>query len=482
MASKKRFPHVRTAIALLATMAVAATAAACSSNSSTSSDTTTPAANKDEAAVNAYVYTYPLVSVEVTRRQQTNVPAPDPSKGVAPMNQLAPLAFLPDASFKNVVRPNVDTLYTSMLFDVSTEPVVVSVPPMGDRYHLFPLLDMWTNVDASPGTRTIDDAGKGYEFAIVGPNWKGELPAGVREYRLPTDAGWMIGRIQVNGADDVPNVIAIQNKLTAVPLSAHGKPYTPPQNTDIHPDWPAKQPVADYIHKLSPQEYWDLYYSALSHTQTRPDDKAILKQLADIGWSPDKKLDLATLPSTERAQWEQAFSTALSKIEADISNQPVNGWKTARKDIGDYGTHYGVRAVIAYAGLGANLPQDALYPGAHVDAKNQPLDSAHNYVLHFPADQIPPVHGFWSVTMYDGKGFFVENPINRYAVRGELLSKNPDGSVDIYIQREKPEPAKESNWLPAPESGNFNLMLRTYWPDEKIIDGTWNPPAVTIAN
>ncbi|MFD7845343.1 DUF1214 domain-containing protein [Nocardia sp. NPDC059764] len=123
-----------------------------------------------------------------------------------------------------------------------------------------------------------------------------------------------------------------------------------------------------------------------------------------------------------------------------------------------------------------------MYPGAHIDAKNQPLDSAHNYVLHFPADQIPPVHGFWSVTMYDGKGFFVDNPINRYALRGELLPKNPDGSVDIYIQREKPEPTKESNWLPAPESGNFNLMLRTYWPDEKIIDGSWNPPAVTIAN
>src|SRR5262249_5196239 len=159
--------------------------------------------------------------------------------------------FLPDAKFTAVVRPNVDTLYTSMLFDVSKEPLVVTVPPMGNRYHLFPILDMWTNVDASAGPRTIDDAGKGYQFAIVGPNWKGELPQGVHEYRLPTDSGWMVGRIQVDGPEDVPNVIAIQEKMTAAPLSSYGQPYTPPQNTEEHPDWPKDQAVAGYIHALS---------------------------------------------------------------------------------------------------------------------------------------------------------------------------------------------------------------------------------------
>ncbi|MEU1209032.1 DUF1254 domain-containing protein [Nocardia sp. NPDC005825] len=482
MARTPRFRPARAALALVATMAVAATAAACSSNSSTSSDTTTTAASSDDAMVNAYVYTYPLVSVEVTRRQQTNVPAPDPSMGVAPMNQLAPLAFLPDANFKNVVRPNVDTLYTSLLYDVAAEPLVIKVPPMGNRYHLFPILDMWTNVDASVGSRTVEDAGKGYEFAIVGPNWKGELPAGVREARIATDSGWMIGRIQVDGAEDVPNVIAIQNQLTAVPLSSYGKPYTAPQNTDLHPDWPSKEPVAEYIHKLSPQQYWDLYYSSLSHAQPRPDDKALLDQLAKVGWSPDKKLDLSQLPTADSTRWNEAFPKALSQIETDISATPVNGWKTARKNIGDYGTDYSARAIVSYAGLGANLPQDALYPGTFVDEKNQQLNSSHNYVLHFAADKIPPVHGFWSVTMYDGKGFFVENSINRYAVRGELLPKNPDGSVDIYVQREKPDAAKESNWLPAPESGDFNLMIRTYWPDQKVVDGSWNPPAVTVSN
>ncbi|GAB0102703.1 DUF1254 domain-containing protein [Nocardia sp. JMUB6875] len=427
----------------------------------------------------AYAYTYPLVSVEVTRRQSTNYPAPDPSIGAAPMNQLAPLHFLPNAQFTGVVRPNVDTLYTSMFFDVSAEPLVVSVPDMGGRYHLFPILDAWTNVDASAGPRTLGDV-HGYQFALVGPNFHGGLPEGVHEYRLPTDSGWMIGRIQVNGPDDVANVIAIQDKMTATPLSALGGAYTPPQNTDLHPDWPKDQEVAKYIHNLTPQQYWDLYYSSLSHTQTRPDDKALLDQLASIGWTPDKKLDLAALPADERTRWEQAWPKALSQIEVDMGKSEVNGWKIGRTGVGDYGTDYASRAVVAYAGLGANLPQDAIYPNTRVDEKNTQLNADHTYVLHFPAGQVPPVKGFWSLTMYDDRGFFVDNPINRYAVRGETLAKNPDGSVDIYIQRENPGPARESNWLPA--SGDFNVMMRTYWPDQAIIDGTWNPPAVTRTN
>ncbi|WP_051037188.1 DUF1254 domain-containing protein [Nocardia otitidiscaviarum] len=428
----------------------------------------------------AYIYTYPLVSVEVSRRQATNYPAPDPGIGSAPMNQLGHLHFLPDAGFTDVVRPNVDTVYTSMFFDVSAQPLVVSVPDMGGRYHLFPILDMWSNVDASAGPRTLDDQ-HGYQFAIVGPGFHGSLPAGVHEYRLPTDTGWMIGRIQVDGPDDLPNVIAIQDKMSAVPLDAYGSAYTPPVNTDIHADWPRVE-VAKYIHDLTPQQYWDLYYAALSHDQTRPGDDALLAQLATIGWHPDTELDLASLPQPERTRWEQAWPTALAQIEKDMGNTEVNGWTISRTGVGDYGTAYADRAVVAYAGLGANLPQDAIYPSARVDATGTQLNADHSYVLHFPADQVPPVKGFWSLTMYNDRGFFVDNPINRYAVRGEHVHTNPDGSLDIYIQRENPGAEKESNWLPAPAAGDFNVMLRLYWPEQRIVDGDWNPPAITRTN
>lgn len=471
-------------VAALVAMPALITASACSSsNSPPPRPGTTGGAAADDVsaiAVQAYVYTYPLVAVEVTRRQSTNVAATDPSTGAAPMNQLAHLGFLPTAEFTGVVRPNVDTLYTSMFFDVSAEPLIVTVPPMGDRYHLFPLLDMWTNVDASPGTRTVDDAGTGYEFAIVGPNWHGDLPEGVREYRSATDAGWMIGRIQVNGPEDMPAVIDLQNAMTAVPLSAHGTPYEPPGNADLRPDWPRGREVSRYIHDLSPQQYWDLFYSALSHDQPRPGDEVLLERLAAVGWSPTEKLDLAQLPDDERDVWEQAWPQALSQIEVDLGSEEVNGWLLARTGLGDYGTDYATRAVVAHGGLGANLPSDAVYPTVRVDDTGAQLNAANDYVLRFSPEDLPPVRGFWSLTLYDDRGFFVDNPLDRYALRGERLTTNPDGSVDVYVRHEPPGSDREANWLPTPETGDFNLMLRLYWPEAEILDGGWNPPPVQI--
>jgi hypothetical protein len=429
-----------------------------------------------DAAVKAYVYTYPLVSVEVTRRQSTNLPGPN-GRGAAPMNQFANLAFVPDASFTGVVRPNVDTLYSSLFYDVSREPLVINVPDMGHRYHLFPILDMWTNVQASPGNRTLGVL-PGYRFAITGPNWHGALPAGVREYSMPTDGGWIIGRIQVNGPDDLPAVAVIQQQLTATPLSGYDSAHTPTENIDLHPDWPQDQEVGAYIHALTPQEYWDLYYSSLSHNQPRPEDNDLLAELAEAGWAPDRKLDLAQLSDSIRNVWETAWPKSLTTIEVDLGGKPINGWNIARTGMGSYGADYDRRALVAHGGLGANLPEDAIYPNTRVDANGAMLNSDRNYVLHFDADELPPVNAFWSLTMYNDAGFFIANPLNRYAVRGETLRKNPNGSVDIYIQRQNPGPERESNWLPSPNAGEFNLMLRLYWPDTKILDGSWNPPGV----
>ncbi|MTE13939.1 DUF1254 domain-containing protein [Nocardia aurantiaca] len=472
MSSRSRQGKAIAALIISAMVAVGMTA--CSKNPSSEAGVSA------DAAVKAYVYSYPLVSVEVTRRQSTNVRQPD-GRGAAPMNQFANMAFLPDASFNGVVRANVDTLYSSMFYDVSKEPLVINVPDMGDRYYLLPILDMWTNVQASPGTRTLGPS-HGYQFAITGPNWHGSLPDGVREYKMPTDGGWIIGRIQVNGPEDIPAVAAIQQQLTAAPLSAYGTAYTPPENTDLHPDWPQGQEVGAYIHNLTPQQYWDLYYSSLSHNQPLPADKDLLDQLAKAGWTPDKKLDLASLSDSDRKTWENAWPKALSKIEANMGGKPVNGWNSAVSGMGTYGTDYDQRAVVAHGGLGANLPEDAIYPNTQTDADGTQLNSDRGHVLHFTADQIPPVHAFWSLTMYNQKGYFVANPVNRYAVRGERMQRNPDGSLDIYIQSQNPGPEHESNWLPAPDSADFNLLLRLYWPDTKVVDGTWNPPGVKAAS
>lgn len=440
----------------------------------------------EEAALAAYLYTYPLVSVEVTRQQSTNLDGDSSGSavGTAPMNELAHIPYLPDASFTSVVRPNVDTLYTSMFYDVSKEPMIINVPDMGDRYHLFQIMDMWTNVEGAPGTRTIDDTSGGYRFAIVGDRWRGTLPAGVHEYRVDTDTGWMLARTQVDGPEDVAAVNALQTQITAAPLSSYRTSGTsePSPDSATAPSTPspteAPPTVSDVIHSLSPQEYWDLYYSSLSHDQPRDEDKEFLAEMAKFGWSPYTRLNLDRMPERTRAVWETAWPKAIGMLDTPIGGEPVNGWSIQRTGIGDYGTDYVTRAVVARNALAANLPEDAIYPVTDIDSHGERLHSDHNYVLHFPAGQIPPVNAFWSLTMYDAEGYLVDNSADRYAVRGETLTKNADGSLDIYIQSENPGADKESNWLPAPSAGDFNVMLRAYWPDEDVIDGTWNPPAI----
>ena len=240
---------------------------------------------------------------------------------------------------------------------------------------------------------------------------------------MATDGGWIIGRIQINGPDDIAAVAAFQQRLSAVPLSGYGKPYAPPENTDLHTDWPKDQEVAAYIHHLTPRQYWDLYYCSLSHNQSRPEDKDLLAQLSTAGWAADKKLDLGALSESDRSMWQNGWTKALSKIEVDLGVQQVNGWQISRTDIGSYGSNYSARATVAHGGLGANLPEDAIYPATRVDANNGPLPSDRAYVLHLGKEQIPPVHAFWSLTKYNEKGFFVANPINRYAVRASVAEE-----------------------------------------------------------
>ncbi|WP_394618611.1 DUF1254 domain-containing protein [Lentzea sp. JNUCC 0626] len=403
--------------------------------------TPSTAVSAEQAALNAYLYTYPLVSVEVTRR----------GSGL-PANQLAHMPVVPDASFTDVVRPNVDTLYTSMFFDASAGPVIVTVPDMSERYHLFQLMDAWTNVGGSPGTRTID--ADGYRFAIAGPSWRGTVPSGVHLYRLPTDTGWMLGRIQLDGPDDLAAVRSLQQQITVeAPAAAQAKPTVP-----------------EVIESLTAQQYWDLYYASASHDQPRPQDKKFLREMKRHGWSPGDPVDLTKMPDA----WSSAWPKALASLGDELGGTPVNGWTTLLDGIGEYGTDYPRRAIVARHLLAANLPQDAVYPGTSVDSDERQLTGGNSYVLRFPADRLPPAHAFWSLTAYNAEGYLIDNPADRYAVRGEQLVPNADGSVDIHLQPAGTGP----NWLPTPESGEFSLVLRLYWPGQQVLDGNWHPPAV----
>ena len=429
-----------------------------------------------DIAAEAYVYAYPLVLMEMTRRVMTNVARP--TERGAPVNQFYHMRSVPDASFTDVVRPNADTLYSSMWFDVETEPLVVSVPDSGARYYLMPMLDMWTDVFAAPGKRTTGT--RAQTFAIVGPEWKGELPAGVREIRAPTAQGWLVGRTQVNGKLDYPAVHNFQDKITAVPLSAYGKPYEAPEGkVDAALDMSAP---AEQVAMMDPQKFFEVFAEATRKNPPHANDYPVLARIERIGIEPGTAFDFDRAPPEVQSALEAAPQAAQVRIDEAVArgSRMANGWAMPVNPIGTYGTDYAKRAGIARFGLGANTLEDAFYPSAGGKLSDVPLDSAKAYVIHFAKDQLPPARAFWSVSVYDERQLFPANPIARFALgdRDPLLF-NEDGSLELYLQRQSPGPEREANWLPTPGEGPFSVTMRLYWPKPEATDGTWSPPPVT---
>lgn len=426
-------------------------------------------------ATDAYVYGYPLVTMEMTRRIMTNVAAPAGTR--APMGQFARIREYPNAAFRDVTAPNADTLYTIAWADVGKEPWVLSLPDMKGRYYLFPLLDGWTTVFQSPGARTTGTGAQTY--AITGPGWKGTLPAGVTEYKSPTSLVWMLGRIYCTGTpEDYAAVHALQDQCRLVPLSAWGKDYTPPAAT-VDPKVDMKTAVREQVNALDAVSYFTLLAELMKTNPPTPADADTVARFAGIGLVPGQDFDRTKLKADFVARIPHiAFDRIMLQLKVGKSVKNVNGWLYDTVT-GIYGTDYLNRALVTAIGLGANRPQDAIYPMSLKDADGSDYDGAHKYVMRFAKGQLPPVKGFWSLTMYDADFFFVANPLNRYSISArQKLKENADGSTDLYIQNESPGADKESNWLPAPK-GKFQLMLRLYWPNEtppSIIDGTWSPP------
>ncbi len=428
-------------------------------------------------AQDAYIYGYPLVTMEITRRVVTNVADVQGTRG--PMGQFIKLRQYPDASFRDVTAPNADTLYTTAFIDVGKEPWVLSIPDMKDRYYLFPMLDGWTDVFQVPGKRTTGTGAQTY--AITGPGWRGTLPAGVKECKSPTSIVWLLGRIYCNGTpEDYAAVHALQDQCALVPLSAYGKAYTPSAGT-VDPSLDMKTPVRDQVNAMDAIAYFTLLAQLMKANPPAAADAPALAKFAKIGLVAGQDFDATKLNAdfVKRIP-EIAFDRIMLQFKVDKEVKDINGWGYTTKT-GLYGTDYFMRALVTAIGLGANRPQDAIYPTSLKDADGQAYNGANKYVMHFPKGQLPPVDGFWSLTMYDSNYFFIANSINRYSIsRRQNLQTNADGSTDLYIQNQSPGADKESNWLPAP-SGKFILMLRMYWPKQKnpsIIDGSWKIPAV----
>jgi hypothetical protein len=435
----------------------------------------------DEAAAigtEAYIYGYPLVTMEMTRRVMTNVTRPEGQH--APMGQFANLREYPTAAFRDVTAPNADTLYSAAWLDLSREPYVLSIPDAKGRYYLMPMLDAWTNVFQVPGTRTTGT--KAQRYAITGPGWRGTLPRGVTEYKSPTNLVWIIGRTYCSGTpEDYKAVHEFQDQLSLVPLSAYGKTYTPPLG-HVDPSMDTKTAVRDQVNALDAETFFKLMVDLMKQNPPAAADAPILARMSRIGIVPGHDFDMTKLDPTTAAALQSVPNLGKAKIMSSLPSLAtrVNGWGIMLKT-GVYGTDYLDRTVITAFGLGANRPEDAVYPTSLADEAGKSYDGANKYVMHFDKGQLPPVRGFWSLTMYNGEFFFVENSLNRYTLsQRDKLKFNSDGSIDLYLQASNPGPDKEPNWLPAPD-GKFVLMLRLYWPNEtapSVLNGTWKPPAV----
>jgi hypothetical protein len=431
-----------------------------------------------EAGAQAVIYGLPLVLMDITMRKTTNVSTE--RRLAKPLNQFAHLRAFPSAAFKDVVRANVDTLYSSAFLDLAKEALVLSVPDTHGRYYLLPMMDAWTNVFATPGSRTTGT--KSGTFVITGPNWSGPVPDGMQQLKSPTNMVWILGRTQTNGPSDYSAVHALQDGYTLVPLSQYAKPYAPPPGA-FDPTVDMNTPPVEQLKAMKAVQFFGALARLLKTNPPPASEAPILDRLAQIGVIPGEAFDASRLDPAVVKGLERSMPAAFAKLQEaqKRSGMPVNGWHIPPSNLGDYGSDYGTRAIIALIAFGANLPADAVYPTTFVDGAGKPLDGANRYTLHFNKGLTPPVNAFWSVTMYDSQSFFVDNPINRYAISSWMpLKYNSDGSIDLYIQRESPGADRESNWLPAP-AGNFNITLRMYWPKDKapsIYDGTWVPPAV----
>ncbi|HEY4143076.1 MAG TPA: DUF1254 domain-containing protein [Pseudolabrys sp.] len=434
-----------------------------------------------EIARAAYVYAYPIVTMDVSMRQSTNVPNADTIPLRAPVNQFAHARAYPRASDRDVVRYNFDTLYSPAWLDLAREPIVLSVPDTGGRYYLLPMLDMWTDVFSVVGSRTTGT--KAGNFALVAPGWNGTLPTGMTKIVAPTPTIWILGRTQTNGPADYDNVHKVQDGYRLTPLSQWGRSAARPASVQTDPAIDTKTPPLVQVNKMDGVAVLSRFASLMTKYPPHTNDYPILFQMRQIGLEPGKPFDVSTLDPALVKTINAGAKDALADLEqsgksgAGIGTH-ANGWFYQTNTVGTYGTAYKLRGVATLIGLGVNLPEDAVYPAGFVDGEGKPYSGLNRYVLHFDKGKFPPAGAFWSVTLYDKDGFQAPNALNRFALGDrDKMTFNADGSLDLYIQNGSPGPDHESNWLPAPV-GEFNLAMRIYSPQREVLEGGWAPPPV----
>jgi hypothetical protein len=446
-----------------------------------------PALTPDEVQATsqeAILYGLPLVMLYSIMNEYAINKDSDQFK--APFNQIKnePRVYTPADTA--VITPNSDTPYSFAWLDLRAEPVVLCVPQMSeDRYYSVMLTSQYTFNFGYIGSRATGNGAGCY--AIAGPGWTGSTPKGIdKVFVAGTDFALATYRTQLFNPADIDNVKAIQGKYSAQTLSAFLGQPTPAPAPEI--DWPG---ISKATEKADPFSYLAFILQFAPATGPAAVEVPLREKFARIGIEAGELFPTVALTAADKAAMKAGIQQAEPLIKAKIATlgEQVNGWVNShsmRLDRSGYGGDWTGRSAVAVAGILANDAVEASYAFTRNDKDGVKLDgSTTNYTLTFPAGDLPPVNAFWSVTMYDGNTqLLIENPINRYLINSPMLpelTKNADGSLTLYIQRDAPtDPSQKANWLPAP-NGPVYIVLRMYWPKEQVLNGQWEPPGIQAA-
>jgi hypothetical protein len=433
-----------------------------------------------EIGIEAYHYLYPLVLMDVTRRFSTNHPPGAARPGFGPHGMFHHMRKFPTTGFNEVVRTNFDTLCSLTWLELR-DPYVISVPDTQGRYCVLPIYDMWTDVIAALGTRTLGSGSA--HFAIVPRCWRGTLPGGMERIEAPTTHVWAIAQIQTYGPKDYGAVHNIQDGYVVTPLSQWGRSVEP-RAEKIDPAADVHTAPKDQVAAMSPTTFFNYAADLMTIDVPHLTDWSILARMHRIGLEPGRPFRLKKAPAAVQAGLavvpEEGRRQMIEKLPTLV--RVANGWQMNTDSIGAFGNCYLKRATAAMDGLAALPSEDAIYPVNVSTAEGAPVIGENRYVMRFRKDELPPTRAFWSITMHDREGFPVRHPFNRLTIGDrDALTYDPDGSLAIYIQNERPSENKVSNWLPSPV-GPVGITMSLYSPRPEALDGRWVPPSLQRVN
>jgi hypothetical protein len=436
-----------------------------------------------DLARRATIYLFPVYEMYRTRWQATvNEANPLRQK----LNRFRHIAQLADHRARMVTTPNNDTFYSTAWLELSAEPLFLTVPPVGDLYYSYAFMDLFTNNFAYVSHRL--HGGQPPTHMIVGPSWTGDASSEVKLIRAPTNSVWLLGRILVDGPEEIDRVRILQARVLLETPDMHNerriletrelmrqRAVVPPESVA---DWAAPN-------RNDPFDLFEATMRALGESPLSERDRAVFETFAPLRLRPGRKFDQRAFSEADRGAIQAGIEQGRAEIRAAGGRygKVVGGWTYGERHLGNFGEDYLYRALVALTGLAALEPAEAVYLTCNFDANGQPLSGANAYRLTFPAGGLPPARAFWSLAMYEvtpeGRAFFVDNPIGRYAIgdRTQGLQKAADGSLTLYLQRERPDDERAANWLPTP-TGRMRLVLRAYEPEESLIEGRYRAPSV----